>query len=56
MPTKYHYRMVNRLLTISIRVNIPPNCRCAGDQRGRVMWSFWNWLLGSGKGNAGSGG
>jgi len=53
--------MVNRLLTVSIKVNIPhlPNRRKDRDaimkKNTPARWSFWNWLLGSGTDNAGGG-
>jgi hypothetical protein len=46
--------MVNRLSTISIRVNIQPICRIIFRPRGMDMKNakagrgFWSWLLGSG--------
>jgi hypothetical protein len=54
--------MVNRLLTVSIKVKIPAAAESQYD-RGLTMkknsaarWSFWNWMLGSGQGNGGSSG
>ncbi len=54
--------MVNRLLTISIKVNIVPNCRIAVRHRGCEMKKakqgrgFWSWLMGHGWDNAGNNG
>src|SRR5207253_5094430 len=54
--------MVNRLLTISIKVNVLCICRITSDDRGLVMKKvkttrgFWNWLKGHGWDTAGSNG
>ncbi len=54
--------MVNRLLTISIKVNIFLNCRIAVRHRGREMKKtkqtrgFWSWWMGHGWDNAGNNG
>jgi hypothetical protein len=51
--------MVNRLLTISIKVNVPETAESKFD-RGFEMKKqtrgFWSWILGHGWGNTGSGG
>jgi hypothetical protein len=51
--------MVNGLLTITIKVNIPVSDR-SGLDRGRSMKKqtrgFWNWILGSGWCGGGSNG
>jgi hypothetical protein len=54
---------VNHLLTIFIRVNIPTAAESQFLRTGIEMkkhtqgrWSFWEWLLGGGTGNAGGGG
>jgi hypothetical protein len=52
------------LITISIRVNVPPTAGLRGVvNRGRIMkkqlsakWSFWNWLMGSGESGTGTSG
>jgi hypothetical protein len=54
--------MVNRLLTISIKVNIPATAESQCAQRGFEMKNnkagrgFWSWLLGSGWDGGGSNG
>jgi hypothetical protein len=55
--------MLNRLITISIKVNIPfVPMRFARNDRGLKMKKrppikgFWSWLIGSGWGSGGSGG
>jgi hypothetical protein len=55
--------MVNRLLTISIKVNIPVSCRIAVKTRGskemkkvQAKTGFWSWLMGSGWSGAGGNG
>jgi hypothetical protein len=54
--------MVNRLLTLSIKVNKAPICRITIAIRGNQMIrtkagrSIWTWLFGGGSSNAGSGG
>lgn len=47
--------MVNLLLTIFVRVNIPSSAESNYDAQGMIMkkvaqtkWSFWSWLLGHG--------
>jgi len=53
--------MVNHLLTLFGKVNIPAAAESQFENRGMAMkktiparWSFWTWLLGGGTGNAGS--
>jgi hypothetical protein len=55
--------LVNGLLTIFIRVNIPPVAGSVFDNGGLPMkkhtpgrWSFWTWLLGGGQTNGGASG
>ena len=54
--------IVNRLLTISIKVNVPCICRIDFNYRGRKMKKtkatrgLWTWLLGGGWCGGGSGG
>jgi hypothetical protein len=54
--------MVNCLLTVSIKVNIPASAESNSTQ-GMTMkkmiqarWSFWQWVLGGGSSSGGSGG
>lgn len=55
--------MVNALLTMRIKVNIPVSCRIAVEKKGREMKTtknrtipFWDWLLGGGTASGGSNG
>jgi hypothetical protein len=54
--------MVNRLLTIPIKVNIPPTAESQFGQRGFEMKNnkagrgFWSWLMGEGWSSAGGNG
>jgi hypothetical protein len=54
--------MVNHLLTISIKVNIPPTAESQFEQRGDEMkktngrTGFWDWLMGSGWSSGGGNG
>jgi hypothetical protein len=54
--------MVTHLLTITIKVNIPLNCRIAVQTRGDRMKKaktgrgFWSWLMGQGWDTAGGNG
>lgn len=53
---------VNRLLTTTIKVNVPSNCRIAVDERGfemkkkQVRFSLWEYILGGGWCGGGAGG
>jgi hypothetical protein len=53
--------MVNTLLTMSIKVNIPSAASCSQNNRGFVMKKqnaatrgFWSWVIGGGWTNTGS--
>jgi hypothetical protein len=55
--------MVNGLLTIAVKVNVPPICRIEVWTRGFEMKTtknrtipFWDWLLGGGTASGGSNG
>jgi hypothetical protein len=55
--------MVNRLLTISIKVNIAPTAESQFEQRGlkkmkktKAGRGFWSWLMGSGWSSGGGNG
>jgi hypothetical protein len=51
--------MVNRLLTISIKVNIPASAESnssRGDKMKKQTRGFWNWLMGGGWASGGSNG
>jgi hypothetical protein len=53
--------LVNRLLTISIKVNVPSSAESHLEERGRKMKKtqtrgFWSWLGGSGWASGGGNG
>jgi hypothetical protein len=55
--------MVNHLLTISVKVNIPLSCRIAVGAKGALKMKktkagrgFWSWLMGSGWSSGGGNG
>ncbi len=63
LPSPRGERIVNRLLTIPIKVNIPSLPLSSFEFRGRNMTNktpgrrgFWTWLLGGGWSATGSGG
>jgi hypothetical protein len=63
LATSFDARPGNDLLTLFVKVNIPPAAESQFDNGGLPMkkhvparWSFWTWLLGGGTANGAASG